>query len=1187
MRSPMTLRRMTVAAAMFFGLLGVAMTAVWLARPRPDRTVVTKPIPARVSRGLPLIRFTDVTAATGITFIHKTGAAGAKFLPETMGSGVVAFDYDSDGHCDLFFVNSRPWPDDGTPSSRCGLYRNHGDGRFSDVTEEAGLGEPIYGMGVTAADYDNDGWCDLFITGVGGDRLYRNVERPEGVRGFLDTTSTAGVGGPGGWPNDADAESFGTSRAPLAWSSSASFLDFDGDSHLDLFVCRYVSWSPVADRELGFQIAGLGRAYGPPTSFSGSQCVLYRNLGDGRFADVSAECGVLVEDGGYANRDASVGLAKALGVCVTDVDEDGWPDIVVANDTVRNFLFHNVAADDDTPGGRRFEEVGMAAGVAYAEGRARAGMGIDEASWMSSRRSVAIGNFANEPDTFLVNEPGTQMLFADAALSVGLSGPSRAAMKFGLLFLDVDLDGRPDLLTCNGHLEPEIAAVQGGQSYAQPPHLFWNAGGDGWFEPVAEAGDLFAPLVGRGAAFADLDGDGDLDLVLTASGGPPRVLRNDTPSPGRFLRLKLAGDGRRSNRDAIGAVVEVDTADGRQRQELRAARGYLSQSELVLTFGLGQADHADRVTIRWPGRDPGPPTVLENLAADTVHDVQQDEEEAGGSAAGSLTEAAPEAAAGDWFADMTTRSGVMHRYENGEAVGHLAILESLGGGVALFDADQDGDCDIFLPGGGGYAGDDGKTIVGQPAKLYRNDGAFRFTDVTAAAGLAAAGFYSHGVAVADYDRDGRQDLLVTGYGGLALYRNDGGRFVEVTGTAGIGAATVGDGRPAWSTSAAWADFDGDGDADLYVCRYVDWSFANHPRCSYHDPTLSDICPPKSFEPLPDSLYRNNGDGTFTDVAAEVGLLTRESLDAMKGLGVIVADVNDDRRPDIYVANDTTANLLFLNRGDRFEEVAATAGLARDDRGVTNGSMGLAVGDPFGSGRPAIFVTNYQHELPALYRNDGDGFFTFASRSSGVAAVGLSLVGFGTAITDLDRDGWEDIVIANGHVIRHPVGTTIAQPPALLRNRGKGRFEVVTEQGGPYFRSSHHGRGLAAGDLDDDGRVDLVISNVNEPAAVLRNVTSESAGWIGIDLRMPDHRDLVGTRVELHAEGRVQTRFATGGGTYLSHGDRRIVFGLGDRPPATVSITVSWPDGSRSDHMNLEPGRYHILRPKSGIIGPDR
>lgn len=1179
-------RGMTIAVVVT-GLAAAAGGLAMLGRPRLDREVAVRPIPERAARPLPPISFSDITSSAGISFVHDTGASGEKFLPETMGSGVVAFDYDADSRTDLFFVNSRPWPGDGKPAASCRLYRNLGNGRFADETALAGLADPIYGMGATAADYDNDGWCDLFVAGVGGDRLYRNVERAEGGRCFVDMTAVAGVGGPGGWRDHADAAAFLKSRDPLAWSSSASFLDFDGDALLDLFVCRYVTWSPEADRELGFQIAGLGRAYGPPTSFLGSQCVLYRNAGDGTFVDVSAAAGILVDDGAHASRQTGSGTAKALGVCVTDLDEDGWPDIVVANDTVRNFLFHNVAAEGGGSGGRRFEEVGMAAGVAYAEGRARAGMGIDEATWMPARRGVAIGNFANEPDTFLVNEPGGQpggpLLFADAALAVGLAGPSRAAMKFGVLFFDGDLDGRPDLLTCNGHLEPEISAVQAGQSYKQSPQLFWNAGGEGWFEPLIEAGDLLEPIVGRGAAAADLDADGDLDLVLTANGGPPRLLRNDTTSAGHSLRLKLTGDGRRSNRDAIGAVVEVDTAAGRQRQEVRAARGYLSQSELAVTFGLGPATHADRVTIHWPGRAAGPPTVLENLPADAVHQIRQADQ--GQAAGGRAVRTTPDDTGADWFADMTASSGVVHRYENGEEAGHLSIIESLGGGVALFDIDQDGDLDIFLPGGGGYDGDDGKTIIGRPAAVYRNEGGFRFTDITTAAGLSSAERYSHGAAVADYDRDGRDDLLVTGYGGLTLYHNDGGIFTDVTAAARLGGITVGDGRPAWSTSAAWADFDGDGDADLYVCRYVDWSFAHHPRCSYHDPTISDVCPPKSFDPLPDSLFRNNGDGTFTDIAGDVGLLSPAHVAVMKGLGVIVADIDGDLRPDIYVANDTTANLLFLNKGGRFEEVAVTAGVARDDRGVTNGSMGLAVGDPFGSGRPAIFVTNYQHELPALYRNDGDGLFTFASRSSGVAAVGLSLVGFGTAMADLDRDGWEDIVIANGHVIRHPVGTTTAQPPALLRNRGRGRFTVVTNEGGDYFRSPHHGRGLAAGDLDDDGRIDLVISNVNEPAAVLRNQTSPLAGWIGIDLQTPDHRDLVGGRVEIKGQGMTQTRFLYGGGTYLSHADRRLIFGLGDRPPPAVTVTVTWPDGSRSDHPDLQTGRYHAVQPAGNVTGP--
>jgi len=532
--------------------------------------------------------------------------------------------------------------------------------------------------------------------------------------------------------------------------------------------------------------------------------------------------------------------------------------------------------------------------------------------------------------------------------------------------------------------------------------------------------------------------------------------------------------------------------------------------------------------------------------------------------------------AGDWFEDVTARTGIAHTYATGAERGHLSILESLGGGVALFDADGDGDLDVFLCGGGGYVGPDGLTIRGRPSTLWRNDGGFTFTDVTAAAGIDTGDLYTHGVAVADVDRDGLDDLLVTGYGGLLLLRNEGGRFTDMTAAAGLDASTVADGLPAWNTSAAWADFDGDGDADLVVCRYVNWSFATHRRCWYHADTVVDVCPPRSFDPLPLALYRNDGDGTFREVAAAVGLLEPASLAVMKGLGVVAADLDGDHRPDIYVANDTTPNLLFLNRDGRFEEVAATAGVAHDDRGVANGSMGIAVGDPFAAGRPSLFVTNYQHELPALYRNDGGGFFTFASRSSGVAAVGLSHVGFGTAFADFDHDGWEDIVIVNGHVIRHPQGTTVAQRPALLRNVGRGRFAVATDTAGDYFRARHQGRGLAVGDLDDDGAVDIVVSHVDEPVAVLRNRAGSADDWLGIALVHPGRRDLVGTRVQLTCAGATHHRFVVGGGTYLSHSDRRLVFGLGRHPAGPVGVVVTWPDGSVDRWAGLPPGRYHRL-----------
>jgi hypothetical protein len=534
----------------------------------------------------------------------------------------------------------------------------------------------------------------------------------------------------------------------------------------------------------------------------------------------------------------------------------------------------------------------------------------------------------------------------------------------------------------------------------------------------------------------------------------------------------------------------------------------------------------------------------------------------------------PEPPPAAWFEDVTAPSGVKHTYHNGQEAGHLAILESLGGGVALLDYDGDGWLDLWFPGGGDYEGPEHRDIVGRPNRLYRNRGDGTFEDVSAAVGLDHARFYSHGAAVGDFDRDGWPDVLVTGYGGLSLYHNQpaeggGRRFVEISQAAGLTDRL-------WSTSAAWADFDGDGFPDLYVCHYVDWSFSKHPRCSYHDVAIADVCPPGSFQALPHTLYRNRGNGTFEDVSHLWGLDRPAVIAKGKGLGVVAADFNGDHRPDVYVANDTTDNLLFLNRGRQFEEVGLTAGVARDDRGVANGSMGVTVGDPDRSGRPSLFITNYQHELPALYRNDGGGLFTFHSQSSGVAAVGQQYVGFGTAFADFDRDGWADLAISNGHVIRHPVGTTVLQRPLLLRNRGQGRFAVITNEGGSYFQGQHAGRGLVAGDLDNDGRIDLVISHVNQPAAVLRNTTPVDAHWLGIELQGDNLRDVVGARVVLTGEP-AQTQFAISGGSYLSSGDRRLLFGLGsDTSPR--GVTVHWPTGEPREETwpTLALDRYHRL-----------
>jgi hypothetical protein len=403
--------------------------------------------------------------------------------------------------------------------------------------------------------------------------------------------------------------------------------------------------------------------------------------------------------------------------------------------------------------------------------------------------------------------------------------------------------------------------------------------------------------------------------------------------------------------------------------------------------------------------------------------------------------------------------------------------------------------------------------------------------------------------------------------------------VDVTAKAGLT-------DPLWSTSAAWGDLDGDGFADLYVCHYLNWSFANHPKCTgYSSPTDVDVCPPKRFDALPHVLYRNNGDGTFRDVSKEAGLrVDRPDKEHGKGLGVLFVDVNDDRKPDLYVANDTTDNFLYLNRSSpgvlRFEEVGLTSSVARDDQGVPNGSMGVDAADYDGSGRPSLWVTNYENEMHGLYRNEGNGFFLFSTTASGIGAIGRSYVGFGTGFLDLDNDGWEDLVITNGHVIHHAPGG-LKQRPVLLRNQGRGRFRPITEQGGPYFRDRHVGRGLAVGDLDNDGWPDVVISHSNAPVVLLRNEAQSLPGarhrWLGVELAGQKSRSVVGAKLVAEVGGRRLTRFAKGGGSYLSAGDRRHLLGLGTAERID-RLTVVWPSG-REQHWSgdqLAANRYHRL-----------
>ena len=542
---------------------------------------------------LPAVRFVDVTEEAGIDFVHFNGAEGDKLLPETMGAGVAFFDYDGDGDPDLFLVNSAPWPGrEMSPAPTHRLYRNDGAGRFEDATREAGLDKVFYGQGVAVGDYDNDGRPDLYITSVGRGYLFRNVD---GKR-FEDVSDQANARGPDGW------------------LTSAAFLDIDNDGDLDLFICNYVDWSAEVDRAQGFELAGLGRAYGPPSAFTGALCVLLRNDG-GRFADISAESGVQV-----FTPDLKRPLGKSLGVAPRDIDGDGLVDIAVANDTVQNFLFHN-------KGGGRFEEIALLSGIAFDQsGSPRGGMGCDWGDVAEDGRwALAIGNFANEMTALYVQDEPGAIQFTDLANRYGLGAASQPPLKFGLFFFDYDLDGRLDLLTVNGHLEPDVAKALPGESHAQPAQLFWNSGrvGRGLYKKVdaQTAGpDLFQPMVGRGSAYADIDGDGDLDVIVTANNGRARLFRNDGGNANHWVRLILEGDGARSNRSAIGAKVAVRVAGRGLRRQLFPARGYLSSVELPITLGLEKAETIDELTITWPS---GKTTRLENLKADQTYRIDE------------------------------------------------------------------------------------------------------------------------------------------------------------------------------------------------------------------------------------------------------------------------------------------------------------------------------------------------------------------------------------------------------------------------------------------------------------------------------------------------------------------------------------------------------------------------------------
>ena len=513
--------------------------------------LVAAAAPAPAPKG---IRFTDATATAGIKFTHNSGRSGKKYLPETLGSGVALFDADGDGWLDVLLINSRDWQPHGKKSLSA-LYHNNHNGTFTDVTKGSGLDVEMYGMGVAVADYDNDGREDVYITALEGDRLFHN----EGGGKFKDVTAGSGI-------------------KNAVFGTSAAWLDYDRDGKVDLFVANYVQWS--RDKDLWCSLDGTTKSYCTPESYKGTASKLYRNLGGGKFQDVSHKAGIADP------------TSKSLGIGVLDYNGDGWPDLFVANDTQPNKLYRNNKNGT-------FTDEAMEAGVAFSEeGTARGAMGVDAADYdRSGRPHLLVGNFSNEMLALYHNEGNG--IFVDEAPSSTVGQASLLTLTFGAFFFDYDLDGLLDILAANGHLEEEINKVQPRVSYKQPPLLFHNRG-NGKFESVAAAmgPDFSRPIVARGAAYGDLDHDGDLDVVITTNHGPAYLFRNDGGNGNHWLRVRTVGT--KSNRDGIGAVVRVTSAAGKQWTLVRTGSSYCSQSETAPTFGLGRDKVVQTLEVEWP-----------------------------------------------------------------------------------------------------------------------------------------------------------------------------------------------------------------------------------------------------------------------------------------------------------------------------------------------------------------------------------------------------------------------------------------------------------------------------------------------------------------------------------------------------------------------------------------------------------
>jgi hypothetical protein len=535
-----------------------------------------------------------------------------------------------------------------------------------------------------------------------------------------------------------------------------------------------------------------------------------------------------------------------------------------------------------------------------------------------------------------------------------------------------------------------------------------------------------------------------------------------------------------------------------------------------------------------------------------------------------------------WFEEVAERRGIRFQHFDSATPKHY-IQETMGSGLGWIDFDADGWLDLFVVQSGPV---DPASHAGPlpTCKLYRNNGDGTFTDATDKVGLTRPGF-GMGCAVGDFDNDGFDDLLVTYVGGIVLYHNqsdgNGGRhFVDVTEKAGLR-------NPHWATSAAWGDIDGDGYLDLYVCNYVELNGKTDPVCEHAGTKIAIQCSPTAYPKVAHKLFRNNGDGTFTDISIASGVAAATPA---PGLGVVMADFDGDGRLDIFVANDMHPAYLFHNQGNgKFIERALSSGCAFDRNGTPLAGMGVAAADVDDSGRPSLFITNYQNEPNILFLNRGGLDFVDRSYPSGLGFPSLTRLGFGTAFLDADLDGVLDVAVANGHVQRPAqrlFGVPYAQEPQLFLGQSGARFHDASTKCGPFFRQRLVGRGLAVGDFDNDGRPDLALSHNAGPVALLHNADATRNHWVRLELigdGKKSNRNAVGARVEVEAAGRKQTHFVCGGGSYLSANDRRITVGLGTAERIDRLVVV-WPDGGRQEFRDLAVDRG--LRFRQGQQPPE-